>query len=74
MNHDSSIGEWLYVVFSHLQGPGSIPDHGRVADHAVPNLTRPEPACKKMVQPPLNGTTQPVDTEEEGRGPIMDRQ
>jgi len=36
--------------------------------------TRPEPAWQKMAQSPLNDTTQPVDSEEEGRSSIMDRQ
>jgi len=35
-----------------------------VADHILP--TRPEPAWQKMTPFPLNGTTQPVDSEEEG--------
>jgi len=42
-----------------------------LADHTLP--TRPEPAWQKMVQSPLNDTTQPVDNEEEGRSPTMDR-
>jgi len=29
---------------------------------------------EKMAQSPLNGTTQPVDSEEEGRNPTTDRQ
>jgi len=36
--------------------------------------TRPEPAWQKMAQSPLNDTTQSVDSEEEGRSPIMNRQ
>jgi len=36
-----------------------------LADHTLP--TRPEPAWQKMAQSPLNDTTQPVDSEEEGR-------
>jgi len=43
-----------------------------LADHTLP--TRPEPAWHKMAQSPLNGTTQPVNIEEEGRSPTMDRQ
>ena len=35
-----------------------------LADHTLP--TRPEPAWQKMAQSPLNDTTQPVDSEEEG--------
>ena len=35
--------------------------------------TRPEPAWQKMAQSPLNDTTQPVDIEEEGWSPTMDR-
>jgi len=34
---------------------------------------RPEPAWQKMAQSPLNDTTQPVDSEEEGRGPTTDK-
>ena len=36
-----------------------------LADHIL--LTRPELAWQKMTQPPLNGTTQPVEVEKEGR-------
>jgi len=43
-----------------------------LADHTLP--TRPEPAWQKMAQSPLNDTTQPVDSEEEGRSSTMDRQ
>jgi len=32
-------------------------------DHTLP--TCPGPACQKEAQTPLNGTTQPVDIEEE---------
>jgi len=42
-----------------------------LADRTLP--TRPEPAWQKMAQSPLNGTTQPVDSEEEGQCPTMDR-
>jgi len=35
-----------------------------LADRTLP--TRPEPAWQKMAQSPLNDTTQPVDSEEEG--------
>jgi len=35
--------------------------------------TRPEPAWQKMAQSPLKNTTQPVDSEEEGRSSTMDR-
>jgi len=34
---------------------------------------RPEPGLQKMAQSPLNGTTQPIDIEKEGRSPTMDR-
>jgi len=36
-----------------------------LAEHTLP--TRPEPAWQKMAQSPLNGTTQPVDSEEESQ-------
>jgi len=48
-----------------------MPSHGEVfqgifflADHTLP--TRLEPVWQKMAQSPLNGTTQPVDINEEG--------
>ena len=37
-------------------------------------LTRPEPAWQNMAQPPLNGATKPVDSEEEGRSSTTDIQ
>jgi len=43
-----------------------------LADRTLP--TGPEPACQKMAESPLNDTAQPVDSEEEGPSPIMDRQ
>jgi len=56
----------------------SIPSHGGVfqgffslADHTLP--TRPELAWQKMAQSPLNDTTQPVDSEEEGQSSTVDR-
>jgi len=36
-----------------------------LADRTLP--TRPEPVWQKMAQSPLKDTTQPVDSEEEGR-------
>jgi len=42
-----------------------------LADHPLP--ARPEPAWQRMTQSFLNGTTQPVDIEEEGRSPTTDR-
>jgi len=42
-----------------------------LADRTLP--TRPEPAWQKMAQSPLNDTTHPVDSEEEGRSSTMDR-
>jgi len=38
-----------------------------MADRTLP--TRPELAWQKMAQSPLNDTTQPVDSEEEGLRP-----
>jgi len=55
-----------------------MPEHGGVfqgiflADHSLP--TRSELVWQKMTRSPLNGTTRPVNIEEEGRGPTMDRQ
>jgi len=43
-----------------------------LAYHTLP--TRLEPAWQNMIQSPLNGTTQPVDVEEEGQRPTTDRQ
>ena len=40
-------------------------------DHTLP--TRPEPAWQKMAQSPLNGTTKPVDIEQEAWSTTMDR-
>jgi len=40
-------------------------------DHTLP--TRPDPAWLKMAQSPLNNTTQPVNSEEEGRSPTTGR-
>jgi len=42
-----------------------------LADHTLP--TRRESAWQKMAQSPLNGTTQPVDSKEEGLRPTMDK-
>jgi len=42
-----------------------------LADRTLP--TRPEPVWQKMAQSPLNDTTQPVDSEEEGRTPTTGR-
>jgi len=42
-----------------------------LADHTLP--TRLVPAWQKMALSPLNGTTQPVDIEEEGWSPTMGR-
>jgi len=62
----------MYLTVCPLRGTGSIPGCNGVfqrivflADHTLP--ARPEPAWQEMVQSPLNGTTQPVDVEEEGR-------
>jgi len=41
-----------------------------LADRTLP--TRPEPACRKMAQSPLTDTTQPEDSEEEGRSLTTD--
>jgi len=43
-----------------------------LADHILP--TRPESARQKLAQYPLSGVALPVDIEEEGRSPTMDRQ
>ena len=42
-----------------------------LTDHTLP--THPEPAWQKMAQSPLDDTTQPVDSEEEGRSLTTDR-
>jgi len=36
-------------------------------------MQRPEPAWLKMAQSPLNDTIQPVDSEEKGQSPTMNR-
>jgi len=43
-----------------------------LADHIL--STRPEPVWQKMAQSPLNGTIQPVDSEQEGLFLTTDRQ
>jgi len=48
-------------------GMGGFP----LADHTLP--THPEPTLQKVAQSPLNGTTQPVDIEEEGQSPTTGR-
>jgi len=56
VSHNSSVGEQMYLVVCPLCGLRSI-------------------ACRswqKRAQYPLNGITQPVDIEEEGRSPTMD--
>jgi len=42
-----------------------------LTDRTLP--TRPEPAWQKMAQSPLKDTTQPVESEEEGRSSTMDK-
>jgi len=63
----------------HGLSEGSIPGHGRVFRVIFPWLiTLCQPVLsrrgRKWLNPPLNGTTQPADTEEEGQSPTMDRQ
>jgi len=58
-------------MISSLVSKRSISRDFSLADRTLP--TRPEPAWQKMAQSPLNDTTQPVDSEEEGRSPTMDR-
>ena len=67
--HDSPMKEWMYLTVCPPLGPGSAPVRGilrdfTLADHTLP--TRPGRAWPEMVQSPLDGTTQPVDIEEEG--------
>jgi len=42
-----------------------------LTDDTLP--THPKPARQKIAQAPLNDTTQPVDSEEEGRSSTTDR-
>jgi len=64
----------------HLCGLGSIPSHSGEFQGSFPWLiTLYQPVLShavwlKMVQSPLNGTTQLVDVEEEGQRPFTDRQ
>jgi len=51
---------------------GSISKEFYLADHTLP--TRPEPAWQKIPQSPVNGSTQPVDSEQEGQNSAIDRQ
>jgi len=48
----------------------SISRNISLADHTQP--TCPEPAWQEMAPSPFNGTTQPVDSGEEGRSPATD--
>ena len=50
----------------------SISRNFSLADHTLSTCL--EPAWQKMAQSPLNDTTQPLDSEEEGRSSAMDRQ
>ena len=61
----------LPVAWAQTQPRPSSSRDFSLADHTL--LTRPEPAWYKMAQSPLNDTTQPVDSEEEGQSPTMDR-
>jgi len=67
---DSSLSV-LPVARVNSQPRRSISRDFSLADHTLP--TRPEPAWQKIAQSPLNDTTQPVDSEEEGRSPTTDR-
>jgi len=62
----------LFVLFMarvQLRAVGSISRGFSLADYTLP--IRLEPAWLNL---PFNSTAQPVDTEEEGRNPTMDRQ
>ena len=54
----------LWPGFDSRSWQGILRDFA-LGDHTLP--THPEPAWQKMAQAPLNGTTQPVGIEEEGR-------
>ena len=78
--YDSSVGERMNLTVCPPCGPGSIPMQPwrslprsfSLTDRTPP--TRPESAWQKMAQSPLNGTTQPVDSEEDGQSPTTYRQ
>jgi len=64
----------MYLIICSLRGPGSVPGLGRIFQRIFPWLIAlcqpsPEPAGQKMSQSPLNDTTQPMDSEEEGLRP-----
>jgi len=68
---------YLTACFFHGTGSISVPRRNisrdfSMADHTLP--TRPASTWQKMAQSPLNGTTQPIDSEEESRHPAMERQ
>jgi len=64
----------MYLTVCPLYGLGLIPSCGEVFRWIFPWLpTHPELAWQKMAQSPLDGSTQPVDIEEEGRSPTTDR-
>jgi len=69
---DSSLSVLPVTRVQFPQPRRSISRDFHLADRTLP--TRPEPAWQKMAQSPLNDTTQPVDSEEEGRNSTMDRQ
>ena len=62
-----------------LHGLGSIPGRDRVCQGIFPWLitctlpTISKPTWQQMAQSPLNDSTKPVDNEEEGQSPTMDR-
>jgi len=69
--HDSSVGELMHLTVGPPCGAGSIPGYGGVY-HTMP--TRHELAWQNVAQSLLNGITQPVKIEVEGRSPTTDRQ
>ena len=60
--YDSSVGRWMYLTVCPLHGPTSIPGQGGL--------------LRGIFQSPLNGTTPPMDIEEEedGRHPTIEKQ
>ena len=67
------IAQWDSSAVCPPRGPGSIPSHGGVFQGiflwliALCQPVLSQRGRKWLVQSPLNDTTQPVDSEEEGR-------
>jgi len=86
VSYDSSVRRQMNFTVCPPRRPGSIPSHGGVFQGIFPWLitlcnpispqwhhTTPNPKPQTPTQSPLNGTTQLLDMEREGRSSTMDR-